>query len=39
KLLLETKITEVLSRLSIEPSEELEQEFQNLINEKRNLDK
>ncbi len=38
KLLLETRITEILSRLSIEPSEELEKEFQNLINEKRNLD-
>lgn len=37
KLLIETKITEVLSRLSIEPSEELEQEFQLLLQQKRNL--
>lgn len=36
-LLLETKITEVLSRLSIEPSEELEKEFQKLLKEKREL--
>lgn len=35
RLLLETKITEVLSRLSIEPSEELEQAFQRLLEEKR----
>ncbi|TGA98956.1 Vga family ABC-F type ribosomal protection protein [Sporolactobacillus shoreae] len=35
RLLLETKITEVLSRLSIEPSEELEQEFQRLLKEKK----
>ncbi|WP_137744422.1 Vga family ABC-F type ribosomal protection protein [Robertmurraya siralis] len=34
-LLLETKITEVLSRLSIEPSAELEQEFQRLLARKR----
>lgn len=34
-LLLETKITEVLSRLSIEPSAELEQEFQRLLASKR----
>src|SRR5699024_8377683 len=33
-LLLETKISEVLSRLSVEPSEELEREFQELIKEK-----
>ncbi|MDD9149946.1 MULTISPECIES: Vga family ABC-F type ribosomal protection protein [unclassified Sporolactobacillus] len=39
RLLLETKITEVLSRLSIEPSEELEMEFQNLLKEKRNRDR
>ncbi|WP_342536421.1 Vga family ABC-F type ribosomal protection protein [Sporosarcina sp. FSL K6-3508] len=38
-LLLETKISEVLSRLSIEPSETLEKEFQELINEKRELNK
>lgn len=36
-LLIETKITEVLSRLSIEPSPELEQEFQKLLAEKRRL--
>lgn len=35
-LLLETKITEVLSRLSIEPSPALEMEFQKLLAEKRN---
>lgn len=34
KLVLDTKISEVLSRLSIEPSEALEKEFQNLIKEK-----
>ncbi|MBS4176824.1 Vga family ABC-F type ribosomal protection protein [Lederbergia citrea] len=34
-LLLETKISEVLSRLSIEPSDELEMEFQKLLAEKR----
>ncbi|MBA2876229.1 Vga family ABC-F type ribosomal protection protein [Thermaerobacillus caldiproteolyticus] len=38
RLLLETKISEVLSRLSIEPSEELEMEFQKLLKEKRELD-
>lgn len=38
RLVLETKISEVLSRLSIEPSEELEQEFQRLLAEKRKLD-
>ncbi len=36
-LLLETKISDVLSRLSLEPSEELEQEFQRLLAEKRQL--
>lgn len=36
-LVLETKITDVLSRLSIEPSEELEKEFQRLIKEKQNV--
>jgi pleuromutilin/lincosamide/streptogramin A transport system ATP-binding/permease protein len=39
RLLLETKITEVLSRLSIEPTEELEMEFQQLLAEKRKLAK
>lgn len=38
-LLLETRITEVLSRLSVEPSDELELEFQRLLAEKRNLNK
>jgi pleuromutilin/lincosamide/streptogramin A transport system ATP-binding/permease protein len=38
RLVLQTKISEVLSRLSIEPSEELEKEFQLLIEEKRKLD-
>lgn len=37
RLILETKITEVLSRLSIEPSEALESEFQRLLAEKRQL--
>lgn len=37
KLLIETKITEVLSRLSMEPSAELEKEFQLLLQEKRRL--
>lgn len=36
-LVLETKITEVLSKLSMEPSEELELEFQNLLEEKRKI--
>ncbi|MBR8661046.1 Vga family ABC-F type ribosomal protection protein [Brevibacillus sp. NL20B1] len=36
-LLLETKISDVLSRLSLEPSEELEKEFQLLLAEKRKL--
>ncbi|WP_277678546.1 Vga family ABC-F type ribosomal protection protein [Gracilibacillus dipsosauri] len=39
KLVLETKITDVLSRLSIEPSEALEKEFQALLKEKQNLSK
>ncbi|MBP1932796.1 Vga family ABC-F type ribosomal protection protein [Ammoniphilus resinae] len=39
RLVLETKISEVLSRLSIEPSEELEKEFQLLLQEKRKLSK
>lgn len=38
-MLLETRITEVLSRLSIEPSEVLEQEFQQLLKQKRELGK
>lgn len=37
-LVIETKISEVLSRLSIEPSKELEKEFQKLIEEKRKLE-
>lgn len=37
RMLIETKITEVLSRLSIAPSEELEKEFQALLAEKRAL--
>lgn len=36
-LVLNTKITEVLSKLSIEPSQELEDEFQKLLKEKREL--
>ncbi|WP_173917600.1 Vga family ABC-F type ribosomal protection protein [Halobacillus sp. Marseille-Q1614] len=39
RLVIQTKISEVLSRLSIEPSEELEQEFQQLLDEKRKLEK
>ncbi|MCJ7840106.1 Vga family ABC-F type ribosomal protection protein [Lederbergia sp. NSJ-179] len=38
RLLLETKISDVLSRLSIEPSEALEREFQQLLAEKRKLE-
>ncbi|MBS4217602.1 Vga family ABC-F type ribosomal protection protein [Bacillus sp. FJAT-49711] len=38
-LLLETKISDVLSRLSIEPSDELELEFQSLIAKKNKLKK
>ena len=37
RLLIETKISEVLSRLSTEPSEELEKEFQKLLAEKKKL--
>lgn len=37
KLVLEMKISEVLSRLSMEPSEELEAEFQRLLLEKKKL--
>jgi pleuromutilin/lincosamide/streptogramin A transport system ATP-binding/permease protein len=36
-LLLETKISDVLSRLSLEPTAELEQEFQRLLAERRKL--
>ena len=35
KMLLENRITEVLSRLSIDPSEKLEQEFRQLLAAKR----
>ncbi|MGP4040032.1 Vga family ABC-F type ribosomal protection protein [Gracilibacillus sp. D59] len=38
-LIIETKITDVLSRLSIEPTEELEKEFQQLLKEKKQLAK
>src|SRR5699024_341992 len=38
RLLLDTKISEILSRLSVEPSEELESEFQELLKEKRKLE-
>lgn len=37
-LLIETKISEVLSRLSIESSETLEKEFQRLLKEKQRLE-
>jgi len=37
-LLLETKISEILSRLSVEPSEALEKEFQTLLKKKQNLE-
>lgn len=36
-LVLETKITEVLGKLSVEPSEALEMKFQSLLEEKRKL--
>ncbi|UOQ84150.1 Vga family ABC-F type ribosomal protection protein [Gracilibacillus salinarum] len=36
-LAIETRITEVLSRLSIEPSQDLEDEFQQLVKTKRKL--
>jgi len=39
RLLIEMKISEVLSRLSIDPSEDLEKEFQKLLAEKRRLGK
>lgn len=38
RLLLETKITEVLSKLSIEPTEELDEDFNALLAEKEKLD-
>ncbi len=38
KLLLDMKISEVLSRLSIEPSEKLEKEFQQLLKKKREFE-
>jgi len=37
RLLIETRISDVLSRLSIEPSEALEQEFQSLLAARRKL--
>lgn len=37
KLVLETRISEVLGKLSIDPTEELEQEFQTLLKEKKQL--
>ncbi|MDV2686076.1 Vga family ABC-F type ribosomal protection protein [Alkalihalophilus lindianensis] len=37
RMILDTKISEVLSRLSIDPSDELEKEFQKLLEEKRKL--
>ncbi|HHW39149.1 MAG TPA: ABC-F type ribosomal protection protein [Bacillales bacterium] len=36
-LLIEIKISDVLARLSLEPSKELDAEFQRLLNEKRKL--
>nr|WP_067840961.1 ABC-F type ribosomal protection protein [Amphibacillus sediminis] len=36
-MILETRISEVLGKLSIEPSEELEQEFQQLLKKKQQL--
>lgn len=36
-MILETRITEVLSRMSEGASEELDQEFQNLLKEKKNM--
>ena len=39
RLIIETKISEVLSRLSLEPSEQLEKEFQSLIDQKRQLER
>src|SRR5699024_10263599 len=34
-LFIETKISDVITRLSLEPTEELDAEFQRLLNEKR----
>ncbi|MCL1631625.1 Vga family ABC-F type ribosomal protection protein [Sporolactobacillus sp. CPB3-1] len=39
RMVVETKITAVLSRLSLEPTPELEEEFQKLVEEKKRLDK
>lgn len=39
RLLLETQMTDVLSRLSIAPSQSLEEEYQQLVREKRQLDR
>lgn len=36
-LVIETKISEVLSKLSIEPTEKLEEEFQSLLTEKKRI--
>ncbi|WP_152656015.1 Vga family ABC-F type ribosomal protection protein [Oceanobacillus sp. CFH 90083] len=36
-MIVETKLTEVLSKLSLDPSDELEQEFQKLLQQKRTL--
>ncbi|GIO23331.1 Vga family ABC-F type ribosomal protection protein [Oceanobacillus sp. J11TS1] len=36
-MIIETKITEVLSKLSLEPSDELDQEFQKLLQQKQAL--
>lgn len=36
-MIIETKITETLSKLSLEPSDELDQEFQKLLQQKRAL--
>jgi pleuromutilin/lincosamide/streptogramin A transport system ATP-binding/permease protein len=36
-LVIETRITEVLSKLSLEPSEALDEEFQELLRKKREL--
>ncbi|WP_093856534.1 ribosomal protection-like ABC-F family protein [Tenuibacillus multivorans] len=38
RLVIETQITEVLSRLSIDPSPELEEEYESLLERKRELD-
>jgi pleuromutilin/lincosamide/streptogramin A transport system ATP-binding/permease protein len=37
RLILDTKITEVLSRMSVEPSDALEDEFQQLLKKKKKL--